>query len=74
MPCSSLSCPHTLSSQAGEMVTHKSRGVVVANGLGIAKSCRDKGRGVRRLRGGAGLREGKGGRSSAIVPISGFSG
>lgn len=43
-PCSSLSRPHTLSSQAKEMFTHKSRGVVVANGLGIAKSCGDEGR------------------------------
>lgn len=43
-PCSSLSRPHTLLSQAKEMFTHKSRGVVVANGLGIAKSCGDEGR------------------------------
>lgn len=43
-PCSSLSRPHTLSSQAKEMFTHKSRGVVVANGLGVAKSCGDEGR------------------------------
>lgn len=43
-PCSSLSRPHTLSSKAKEMFTHKSRGVVIANGLGIAKSCGDAGR------------------------------
>lgn len=41
---SSLSSLHTLSSQT-EMFTHKSRRVVVADGLGIAKSCRDEERG-----------------------------
>lgn len=50
-PHSSLSSPHTLSSQLREMFTYKSRGVVVANGLGIAKSCRDKKGAVRWLRG-----------------------
>lgn len=42
---SSLSSLHTLSSQTREMFTHKARGVVVTNGLGIAKSCRDEERG-----------------------------
>ena len=75
MPCSSLSRPHTHSSQSGEMFTHKSRGVVVANGLGIAKSCGDEGRGNTMAEGRRGTPEqGKGEGPPAMRPISGFSG
>lgn len=57
MPHASLSSPHTLSSQLREMFTHKSRGVVVANGLGIAKSCKRQERGSEVAEGGRGILE-----------------
>lgn len=63
---SSVSNTHNLSSQAKETVTHESRRVVVANGLGIAKSCRGEGRGSER----AGGREGtpEKGKGEALWP------
>lgn len=55
------------------MVTHKSRGVVVANGLGITKSCRDEREGEV-TEGRRGAREkGKEGRLLVIRSISEFS-
>lgn len=57
------------------MVTHKSRGVVVANGLGIAKSCRDGERGGEETEGRRGaLEKGKEEGLPAMMPISDFSG
>lgn len=71
----SLSSPNTVSSQTEEMFTHKSRGVVVANGLGIAKSCRDEERGSEVTEGRRGtLEKEKEECLPVIVPISGFSG
>lgn len=73
VPHSSFSSPHTHSSQAREMVTHKSRGVVVANGLGIAKSCGDE-RGGEATEGRRGaLEKGKERGLPVIRPISDFS-
>lgn len=71
---SSLSSLHTLPSQT-EMCTHKSRGVVVADGRGIAKSCRDEERGSEVAEGRRGTLEKE--REEGlpiIVPISDFSG
>lgn len=65
--------PPTLSSQAREMVTHKSRRVVVANGLGIAKSCGDE-RGGEATKGRREvLEKGKERSLPVIRPISDFS-
>lgn len=57
------------------MFTHKSRGVVVADGLGIAKSCRDEERGSEGAEGRGGILEKEKEEGLAvIVPISDFSG
>lgn len=58
-----------------ETFTHESRGIVVANGLGIAKSCRDEERGSEVAEGRRGtLEKEKQEGLPIIVPISVFSG